>query len=204
MMDKSITERLNKKKTTKRIHLSGLLTILANLSTDLEELLYEEKRLFGKAKQYMKDLDSIFKTIIIDDSPEIRVEYNQIKYLYKPIIIKEFSYLVGKKLSKADSIIVILNRFLSILESYESEWKDQIKKCKEIITNFFERIKYNTKYINLSYLTNSMNDLIQLNSLGRYELNYITVQNLVNASKESNNEENKTFEKTMKLSEIEL
>lgn len=201
MLDKSITERLSKDKTSRKLHFAGLLTILANLSTDLEELLYEEMRFFGRAKQYMKSVDSIFKTILIDDGDENRKIYNRIKYLYKPVIINVFNLLQSKKLSKADSIIVIINRFLSVLESYDTEWKDSLKECKSIITNLFDNIRYNTKYSNLSTLTNSINDLISMNALGKFELDYITVQK---PTKELNKKENIKSNRTTKISEVEL
>lgn len=204
MLDKSITERLSKDKTSRKLHFAGLLTILANLSTDLEELLYEEMRFFGRAKQYMKSVDSIFKTILIDDGDENRKIYNRIKYLYKPVIINVFNLLQSKKLSKADSIIVIINRFLSVLESYDTEWKDSLKECKSIITNLFDNIRYNTKYSNLSSLTNSINDLISMNALGKYELDYITVQKPTRQEEKPNKKENTKSSRTTKISEVEL
>lgn len=207
MLDKSITERLSKDKTSRKLHFSGLLTILANLSTDLEELLYEEKRFFGRAKQYMISIDNIFKTILIDDGNENRKIYNRIKYLYKPVLINTFDFLQSKRLSKADCVIVIMNRFLNVLDSYDTEWKEPIKECKAIITNLFDNIKYNTKYSNLSTLTNSINDLISMNALGKYELDYITVQKAL--KQEENNNKRKEEEKTKlskitKISEVEL
>lgn len=201
MLDKSITERLSKDKTSRKLHFAGLLTILANLSTDLEELLYEEMRFFGRAKQYMKSVDNIFKTILIDDGDENRKIYNRVKYLYKPVIFNVFDLLQSKKLSKADSVIVIINRFLSVLESYDTEWKDSLKECKSIITNLFDNIRYNTKYSNLSTLTNSINDLISMNALGKFELDYITVQK---PTKELNKKENIKSNRTTKISEVEL
>lgn len=207
MLDKSITERLSKDKTSRKLHFSGLLTILANLSTDLEELLYEEKRFFGRAKQYMISIDNIFKTILIDDGNENRKIYNRIKYLYKPVLINTFDFLQSKRLSKADCVIVIMNRFLNVLDSYDTEWKEPIKECKAIITNLFDNIKYNTKYSNLSTLTNSINDLISMNALGKYELDYITVQKALKQEENNNKrkEEEKTkLSKTTKISEVEL
>lgn len=207
MLDKSITERLSKDKTSRKLHFSGLLTILANLSTDLEELLYEEKRFFGRAKQYMISIDNIFKTILIDDGNENRKIYNRIKYLYKPVLINTFDFLQSKRLSKADCVIVIMNRFLNVLDSYDTEWKEPIKECKAIITNLFDNIKYNTKYSNLSTLTNSINDLISMNALGKYELDYITVQKALKQEENNNKrkEEEKTkLNKTTKISEVEL
>lgn len=206
MLDKSITERLSKDKTSRKLHFSGLLTILANLSTDLEELLYEEKRFFGRAKQYMISIDNIFKTILIDDGNENRKTYNRVKYLYKPILINTFDFLQSKRLSKADCVIVIMNRFLNVLDSYDTEWKEPIKECKTIITNLFDNIKYNTKYSNLSTLTNSINDLISMNALGKYELDYITVQKAVKQEENNNKkkEEKTKSNKTTKISEVEL
>lgn len=197
-MDKTILEKIKKEKISRKSHIGGVLTVVANLVSDLEELLEEEGRFHGSPVRYVDELRKIFKTILLEGE-EISI-YNEIKYLYKPLLVVEYNFLKKRKVTSADCVIIILYRLLEQLETYDDcEWRDQLKKCKDIIYKFFNNIRNPAKNSKLVFLISNMSSLVEMGASGKQGLEYITFQ------KTDTPLNNTRFEEvTNKISEIEL
>lgn len=200
-MDKNILEKIKKEKISKELHIAGVLTIVANLVSDLEELLEEEGRYHGTPVKYVNELRKIFRTIFLD-ADKINI-YNEVKYLYKPLLSVEFSFLKKRKVTSADCVIIILQRLLEQLETYEwCEWRDQLKKCKDIIYKFYNNIRNPAKNSKLIYLISNMIFLVDMGASGKRELDYVTLQK--KDIEDVPLVDNTKYEETTEISEIEL
>lgn len=200
-MDKNILEKIKKEKISKELHIAGVLTVVANLVSDLEELLEEEGRYHGTPVKYVNELEKIFRTIFLD-ADKISI-YNEVKYLYKPLLSVEFNFLKKRKVTSADCVIIILQRLLEQLETYEwCEWRDQLKNCKDIVYNFYNNIRNPAKNSKLIYLISNMVSLVDMGASGKRELDYVTLQ-----KKDIDDVplvDNTKYEETTEISEIEL
>lgn len=201
-MDKTILEKIKKEKISRESHIGGVLTVIANLVSDLEELLEEEGRYHGAPVRYVDELRKIFKTILLEGE-QLSI-YNEVKYLYKPLLIVEFNFLKKRKVTSADCVIIILYRLLEQLETYDwCEWRDQLKKCKEVMYKFFNNIRNPAKNSKLVFLISNMTSLVEMGATGKRGLDYITLQK--EEIKDVPLIDNTKFEETTnKISEIEL
>lgn len=200
-MDKNILEKIKKEKISKELHVAGVLTVIANLVSDLEELLEEEGRYHGTPVKYVNELEKIFRTIFLD-ADKISI-YNEVKYLYKPLLSVEFNFLKKRKVTSADCVIIILQRLLEQLETYEwCEWRDQLKNCKDIVYKFYNNIRNPAKNSKLIYLISNMVSLVDMGASGKRELDYVTLQK--KDIEDVPLVDNTKYEETTEISEIEL
>ena len=140
----------------KSVYLNGLVYICNYLIDDLLELLEKEGRKFGIMLRYIET-------------------YQRITYLYKPLIVKQFKLLRKKKVTNADSVIVLLyNLTKFILNSDNCEeyrYMNYVKRINEVIDLMFQNIKNKGKLSNVYLIfQGTITDLMNNSKVGKVKL----------------------------------
>ena len=154
----------------KEIYVDGLFILLQYLFCDLSDLLEEEGRRFGIVLSY---LDSIYNACKNVDLSYEEESSQKIIYLVKPLVKSEYKRLTKKKLSKADSVIVLIRSFLSIMMEY-SQRKELVTLWK-IISKLFDNIRNKSKNTSLEKMSDVIRSLIETGSLGKYKLDHFSL-----------------------------
>ena len=157
----------------KSVYLNGLVYICNYLIDDLLELLEKEGRKFGIMLRY---IEKINKAILHIPFPAQDLEtYQRITYLYKPLIVKQFKLLRKKKVTNADSVIVLLyNLTKFILNSDNCEeyrYMNYVKRINEVIDLMFQNIKNKGKLSNVYLIfQGTITDLMNNSKVGKVKL----------------------------------
>lgn len=156
------------------IYASGLIRIVQYLFLDLSDLLEDEGRRFGIVLSY---LDSVYHTckqmdLSMDDSTS-----GKIIFLYKPLILREFKKLCKKRVSRADSVIVIIKRILEIIldQAPTYQYTRETKSLLKIIDKLFDNIRNKAKNSNLRGMTECIEDYMSAGVVGKYELEKFSI-----------------------------
>ncbi len=125
----------------------GLLDVLEFMKVDLVHLLEEEGRFRGVVKCFAHSMDEAYEKIWND--PELTDDnsleiYGRILYLFKPTLLQEHKRLKQKRLSPADSLIVIIHKMLDIIVQTPENGKG-LRTLKKVIGKLFDNIKNNSK-----------------------------------------------------------
>jgi hypothetical protein len=133
---------------------------------DLNDLLEKEGRRFGIVISY---LDSIYqecqKMVLDNDDPTSE----RIIYLFKPLIITEHRRLVKKHLSKADSVITLIQKLLEIIQDVQDfPYQKEITSLKKIVDKLWDNIRNKAKYTNLDFLEETIKDFMEEGVIGKY------------------------------------
>lgn len=169
-----LTKRVNKKEIIgKPLYAEGVFDILSFLFVDLWELMKEENRFFGIIPVYKQNIQRSFNKVnssITNFDDDIEV-YGKILYLFKPIILKDYRRLCSKHLSKADAVIVLINKISEILENTPwFEHKSELKDIRKIVEKLFSNIRNNAKKADLLPLISSINYYMEQGWIGKTAL----------------------------------
>lgn len=171
----------------KSVYLNGLVYICNYMINDLFELLEKEGRKFGIMLRY---IEKINRALLHIPFPMQELEiYQRITYLYKPLIMKQFTLLKKKKVTEADAVIVLLyNLTKFILNSDNCEeyrYMNHVKKINEIMDLLFQNIKNKGKLANVYLIfQGTITDLMNNSRVGKVKL---TKFSLIEDSKEKIN-----------------
>jgi hypothetical protein len=162
----------------KSIYINGLVYICNYMLKDLEVFLEKEGRKFGIMLKYLEKIDKAMVHIPFP-TPDLEI-YQKITYLYKPLLTKQFKTLKKKRVTEADSVIVMLyNLTKFILNSDNCEeyrYMKYVKKVNSVIELMFVNIKNKGKLINLySLFTNTITGLMNNSKIGKLKLTKFTL-----------------------------
>lgn len=168
-----LAKRVNKKEIIEKpLYADGVFDILSFLFVDLWELMKEENRFFGIIPVYKQSIQRSFNKVnsSITNFDDIEV-YGKILYLFKPIILKNYRKLCSKHLSKADAVIVLINKISEVLENTTwFEHKDELKDIRKIVEKLFNNIRNNAKNADLLPLISSINYYMEQGWAGKLAL----------------------------------
>ncbi len=162
------------------LYVSGLLYLSRNLFYELKDELAEEKRFFGIVLTYNRTLQSAYTTLFDEVTDEEEDVYQRIIYLYKQIIVKEHKKLTRRGLSRADAIIVLINKILDIigevpsLQEYPN--KKEYIKIKKVIDKLYDNIRNRSKKSKLYTLTNWIKKLMDMELVGKHPLPMFSIR----------------------------
>jgi len=154
----------------KEIYVDGLFILLQYLFCDLSDLLEEEGRRFGIVLSY---LDSVYKACKNVDLSYEEESSQKIIYLVKPLIKTEYKRLTKKKLSKADSVIVLIKTLLGIMMEYSQ--RKEFNTLLKIISKLFDNIRNKSKNTSLDKMSETIKSFIETGSLGKYKLDHFSL-----------------------------
>ena len=152
----------------------GLLPLLGCLLGDLERYLDKEGRYFGIMVKYIHRSRDLIKNLGLSYESEI---WKRIIFLYKPIIIKEYKKLLKRKVSKADSIICIIRKFLDILLDYSSgdEHYERLNQMHGIFEKMYSNIKNKGKEYSLPILETTIIGSLDEGLVGLHKLSKFSI-----------------------------
>ena len=153
----------------------GLLPLLGFLLGDLEKYLDKEGRYFGIMVKYVHRSRDLIKNLGLSyDESDI---WKRIIFLYKPIIMKEYKKLLKRRVSKADSIICIIRKFLDIILNFSDgdESYDRLNQMHGIFEKMYSNIKNKGKEYSLSALDSVINGSIEEGLVGLHKLNKFSI-----------------------------
>lgn len=168
-MDKDIVVEDN-------IYFNSLLHLCETLIPTLQEFLEKEGRFSGMAKSYIHSINDTFTGINEEVEDEEFETYEKVVYLFKPVILREFSYLKSRRLSDGDSLIIILRKIIEILiGSCPSDYpyEKKMKTLSKILSKFYENIKNTKKNAKLFQLSDTLKYCIEKTAVGKYPLTKI-------------------------------
>ena len=167
-------------------YVDGLMYTLKTMMPELERYLSEEGRYFGVMIPYINTINGSFKTLF---TPELLKEeeiYQRITFLYKPILIKEFKKLGGKRVSKADRLITIFHKVLNvILETEDYPGNKEVKNINKIITKLFNNIRNTSKNSSLYSLVNFIRKYKELGYIGKYPMKTLIMDDEVKSKEQT-------------------
>lgn len=157
----------------KSVYINGLVYICNYLIKDLLVFLEEEGRKFGIMLKYIEKINRSLLHIPFP-IPELNTYY-KITYLYKPLLTKQFKLLRKKRVTNADSVIVLvynLTKFILNSDNCEEyQYMKHVKKINEVIELMFQNIKNKGKLANIyTIFTSTITDLMNNSKIGKAEL----------------------------------
>lgn len=151
---------------------TGLLRLLQFLFCDLNELLEKEGRRFGIVLSYLNSIYRTYQKVEFNNMSD----YNKIIYLLKPIIIRSYKRLCKRKVSEADSVIVLIKKILEIIDDLpEYKYNKEVKTLMKIITKLFDNIRNRNKNTSLNLLIGFIQTNMESGEVGKYELDHISL-----------------------------
>lgn len=177
-----ITKRVLKGKVVPEdTWLGAILNITELLTIELQKRLEIEGRFSGMAKSYinsMWDTYTDINDVLEDDVWDI---YCRINYLLKPVLLKEYRYLISKRLSPGDCFIVILKKVYEIIgEVIESsgiskdfQYTRQLRTLSKLTGKFFDNIRNKKKSAKLFNISDTLKYCIESGVIGKYDLEKI-------------------------------
>lgn len=161
------------------IYITGLIDVSSFLFSELEVFLEDEGRYFGITKSYIHSINQALGKIYSDTTEEDADIYEKILFLYKPILLREFKRLTGKRLSPGDAVIVIVKKILEICSSHEGyKHGKELRTMKKIITKFFDNIKNNRKKDSLYLLSSVIKTYMEAGVIGKFNLSQLDLKEL--------------------------
>lgn len=165
-------ERINEEYT----YLDGLMYIVKVLVGELDTLLIDENRHFGIMISYLGSINQAFGRLFNEETLENEQIYQKIMFLYKPIIIKEYKKLCRRKVSRADSIIVIVHKILELVnESDDYPGKKELRTIHKVICKVFDNIRNNSKKSSLYSMVNMIRIYKDCGYIGKSPLRTISI-----------------------------
>lgn len=156
------------------VYATGLLRLLQFLFCDMNDFLEKEGRRFGIVLSYLNSIYQTYQKINFQEDLEI---YNRILFLYRPVVLREYKRLCKRKVSEADSVIVIAKNILDlILEIPEYQYNKEARTLEKIITKLFDNIRNKSKNIELGLLMGLLRRYIEIGAIGKYSLDHISLQ----------------------------
>lgn len=157
----------------KSVYINGLVYICNYLIKDLLVFLEDEGRKFGIMLKYIEKINRSLLHIPFPIS-ELNTYY-KITYLYKPLLTKQFKLLRKKRVTNADSVIVLvynLTKFILNSDNCEEyQYMKYVKKINEVIELMFQNIKNKGKLANIyTIFTSTITDLMNNSKIGKAEL----------------------------------
>ena len=161
--------------------LGAILNVTELLTNELQKRLIEEGRFSGMAKSYINSMWETYTDInpvLEDDEWEI---YCRINYLLKPTLLKEYRYLISKRLSPGDCFIVMLKKIYEIIEeiiksseaSKDFQYTRQLRTLLKLTGKFFDNIRNKKKTAKLFNISDTLKYCIETGVLGKYKLEKI-------------------------------
>lgn len=147
----------------------SLIDVCQFLSTELKFYMSKENRNFGIVKLYFNELDNSFKAFNKDSDEEKINIYGSVLFLIKPVILSVYEKLKSRRLSEADSIIVILNKILSsIIQKDNCIHKSEVEAISKIIENLWKNIRNSQKNSSLNFLVNTVEKYRTVGKTGKH------------------------------------
>lgn len=162
---------------------NSLLYLTEMLTYDLGEFLKLEGRFMGMAKSYINSMWTAYSGINDYTNEEEDEVFERILYLFKKIIIKEYTSLKNKKLSSGDCIIVILKKIYEIIlgtniEDYK--YTRRIQTLYKLISKFYDNIRNRKKSSKLFNLSNNIKYYMERGWIGKFRLKKIILPDFEN------------------------
>jgi hypothetical protein len=149
-----------------QIYASGLTRLVEYMLVDLNDLLEKEGRRFGIVISYLDSIYQECQKMVLDNDDSTS---ERIIYLFKPLIITEHRRLVKKHLSKADSVITLIQKLLEIIQDVQDfPYQKEITSLKKIIGKLWDNIRNKAKYTNLDFLEETIKDFMEEGVVGKY------------------------------------
>lgn len=163
----------------KAVYLNGLVYICYYLIKDLKVFLEEEGRKFGIMIKYLNKIDEALLHIPFPATEGDT--YYRILYLYKPLITKQYKVLKKKRVTNADSVIVLLyniTKFIMNSDNCEEyRYMKYVKKINSVIDNMFQNIKNKGKLSNIYViLSGTITDLMNNSKVGKATLTQFSLR----------------------------
>lgn len=159
-------------------YIDAVLNIAENLTLELQRRLEKEGRYSGLAKSYMDSMWEAWTDVngVTDDNLEDI--FSRVTYLLKPVIIREYRFLLSKHLSEGDCFITILRKIYLVLGDFTSQMEDfkykkEIRTIQKLIDKFFENIRNRKKNTKLFNLGDALKFCIENGVIGKYNLDKI-------------------------------
>ena len=147
-------------------YVAGLLDVVEFLFVELEDLLKKEDRYFGIVKSYTSSIREAYSRINSKVEEEDIDIFGRILFLYKPLIIKEFRRLKGRRLSPADACITIIHKLLEIISEYEIG--GEVKTVSKVIGKLWDNIRNTAKNDSLYYFSDLIKSTMKKGEVGKY------------------------------------
>ena len=158
-------------------YIDGLMYVGKILIEELKILLEDEGRNFGIMISYFSSIDSALTKLFTDEMMENEEIYQKILFLYKPLIMREYRKLGGRKLSKADRVIVILYKLFEVLYEIEDyPGHKELGTIRKIITKLYNNIRNTSKKSALYHLINSVRKYKDLGYIGKSPLKSFSIK----------------------------
>lgn len=162
----------------------SFLGLLNSLIIEMKKAYQEEGRYVGLGKTGIIDLSECVSNLdlAIPEIPEEELKgydvdnyINKLIYLYKPIIKKSYNKLTNRRISKGDSILLILRKIVDCIEEIGlfEEYSSYLDRFSKILNKLWGNIKHRGKNSNLYSLAFVIKTLVPEKAVGKYELEEI-------------------------------
>lgn len=181
-MIEKIQDRIdNGLKIETTLYISGLFDIIKFLYAELNDLLKEENRFFGIVKSYSNSIIESFNRFNKTVTEEDIIIFGKILYLFRGNIHKEFKRLNSKGLSRADSVIVIINKLISIIDDVKESHPNtkEIRTVKKITQKLYDNIRNKSKLDPMYFFTNTIKECIIKGVVGKYQLDIFSIEDKI-------------------------
>lgn len=173
----NLEKRINTELVISDLDYTRALFDLADfLYLDLKGMLKSEGRYFGIIPEYVRRLDLVFNQVGCENTDEDFETFGRVLYLFQPAIQSEYRRLLKKGLTEGDSLIVILNKLLKIIqESGNFPNQEGLIEVVEVFTKLFNNIKNRNKKDPMYSLFNAIRLLKSRGVVGKYSLSEFTL-----------------------------
>lgn len=153
-------------------YVTGMLYVVNCLTTELFGYMIKEERCFGIVRSYWNSIEEAYDTIYENQTETDLNVGRRIMFLLKPSLIKEFKWLSKtKRLSEADSLIVLCHKILDILVEVSGDhyvFKKEIGTIGKVITRLFDNIRNRSKEAPMYILANDLRMVIGRGVVGKH------------------------------------
>lgn len=154
-------------------YVTGMLYVVNCLTTELFGYMIKEDRCFGIVRSYWNSIEEAYDTIYEAQTETDLNVASRIMFLLKPSLVREFKWLSrSKRLSEADSLIVLCHKILDILVEVSGDhhiYKKEIGTIWKVITRLFDNIRNRGKEVPMYILANDLRMVIGKGIVGKHE-----------------------------------